>query len=321
MTARGERRYERGVALITVLALIASIGVLVASSVAMSQYSTAETDTFLSLQRSALEAESAANRILWMLLADRAKHADRKLGGKSNTEEERFLADGTEHFVETGGRTVSVRIFDAVAGLDLSGSNPAYRLEKHRGTRDEIREQLAARLRDYVDSDDLAGADGMEKQHYRGAGIPVLPRNRPLQFREEYLWLPGAEKSHLYPEDGVLDAIRLIPPEGMRALSGRPNLYATPVAVIAEQCALTEEEQKHLAEALKLWRNARVPLAETLPPAFSGKLEMNFSTRESGAYTIQVDTASPENPGRRLRVTVRPIAGEKYFEYYQFLLY
>ena len=89
MTARGERRYERGVALITVLALIASIGVLVASSVAMSQYSTAETDTFLSLQRSALEAESAANRILWMLLADRAKHADRKLGGKSNTEEER----------------------------------------------------------------------------------------------------------------------------------------------------------------------------------------------------------------------------------------
>ena len=60
--AGGRKRRERGVALVTVMALIDSIGVLVASAVAISQYSAAETDTFASLQRSALEAESAANR-------------------------------------------------------------------------------------------------------------------------------------------------------------------------------------------------------------------------------------------------------------------
>lgn len=57
--AGGRKRRERGVALVTVMALIASIGVLVASAVAISQYSAAETDTLASLQRSALEAESA----------------------------------------------------------------------------------------------------------------------------------------------------------------------------------------------------------------------------------------------------------------------
>lgn len=53
----------------------------------------------------------------------------------------------------------------------------------------------------------------MESQHYRSAGVPVLPRNRPLQFREELLWLPGAGKLYPPSENGVLDAIRLIPPE------------------------------------------------------------------------------------------------------------
>ena len=42
-------------------------------------------------------------------------------------------------------------------------------------------------------------------------------------------------------------------------------------------------------------------------PGLAGKLEMNFSTRESGAYTIQADSSSPEKPGVRLRMTVRPV--------------
>ena len=53
----------------------------------------------------------------------------------------------------------------------------------------------------------------------------------------------------------------------------------------------------------------------------AGKLEMNFSTRESGAYTIQADASSPENPGVRLRVTVRPVTGSRSFEYYEFFSY
>ena len=134
-----------------------------------------------------------------------------------------------------------------------------------------------------------------------------------MLFRSGKLYLPS--------ENGVLDAIRLIPPEKLRALTGRPNLYATPPAVIAERCALTAEESEQLRNALDLWRKKRLPLAESLPPSLAGKLEMNFSTRESGAYTIQADASSPENPGVRLRVTVRPVTGSRSFEYYEFFSY
>ena len=319
--AGNRRKREHGVALVTVMALIASIGVLVASAVAISQYSAAETDTFASLQRSALEAESAANRTLCLLLSDLAKNADRRLGTETVGTAERFLADGTEHTIAVNGQIVSVQIFDAIAGLDLSGRNPARQFSIPELAKDESREELIARLEDYADSDDLTKPGGMESQHYRNAGIPVLPRNRPLQFREELLWMPGAGKLYPPSENGVLEAIRLVPPEKLRALTGRPNLYATPTFVIAERCMLTAEELEQLRNALDLWRGKRVPLSESLPPGLAGKLEMNFSTRESGAYTIQADSSSPEKPGVRLRMTVRPVTESRNFEYYEFFFY
>lgn len=122
-------------------------------------------------------------------------------------------------------------------------------------------------------------------------------------------------------ENGVLDAIRLIPPEKLRALTGRPNLYATPAAVIAERCALTAEESEQLRNALELWREKRLPLAESLPPGLAGKLEMNFSTRESGAYTIQADASSPENPGRAPQSDRPPGDGEPQFRVLRILLF
>ena len=315
------REQEHGIALITVLALISSIGILVASAVAISQYSTAETDTFSSLLRSSLEAESVANRTLCLLLADRAKYSDRKLGLKGGESEKRFLADGTEHFFVLDNRNIKVRIFDGIAGLDLSGRNPGRQLKYSDSERNERYEQLAAQLEDYVDSDDLVKAGGMEAQHYRDAGIPVLPRNRPVQFREELLWLQNMKEIYPPSDSGLFDAVRLIPPEKMRALTGRPSLYATPISVISERCQLTDEESLELQRALILWQSEQTPLADILSPGLLGRLEMNFSTRESGVYTIRVDTSSQENPGRRLSVTIRPIAGDRNFEYYEFFYY
>jgi len=314
---RNER--ESGVALITVLALMTMLGVLAASAVAVSRYSASETDTFCSMQRSVLEAESVANRTLFLLLSDRAKHADRKLG-ESTPGEERFLADGTKHEFTVNDRPVTVRIFDAVSGIDLSGRNPSARLTPYFSTkeRNEALEILAARLADYTDADELVRNGGLESPHYQATGIPELPRNRPLQFREELFWIPGA--ADLFPADssGRLRAIRLVAPEGLRALSGRESLYASVPETIAARCLLTEAETEQLRQTFEAWRSERKPLAETLPPGLCGKLELQYSVRESGAYTIVVDTASPENPGCRLSVTVRPSATARMIEYYEF---
>lgn len=314
---RNER--ESGVALITVLALMAMLGVLAASAVAVSRYSAAETDTFSSMQRSVLEAESVANRTLFLLLSDRAKYADRKLG-EPTPGGERFLADGTKHEFTVNGRPVTVRIFDAVSGIDLSGRNPSARLTPFFSSKEcnEALEILATRLDDYTDADELVRNGGMESPHYRAAGVPELPRNRPLQFREELLWIPGA--AELFPADstGRLGAIRLIAPEGLRPLAGRESLYASAPEEIAARGLLSVPETELLAHALEAWRSGRKPLAETLPPGLAGKLELHYSVRESGAYTIVADTASPDNPGCRLSVTVRPSANARVIEYYEF---
>ena len=312
---------EHGIALITVLALLSTVSILVASAIAVSQYSAAETDTFSSLQRSALEAESAMNRVICLLLADRSRNADRKLGNASETSEERFLADGTIHHVMVGERSVTIQIFDAIAGLDISGRNPSRHLRDKRLEKDNLREQFLAQLADYVDADDLTSPGGMEVPQYRAAGIPVLPRNRPLQFREELFWLPAAEKFYPPAENGILEAVRLIPPEKLRPLSGRPNLYSTPVAVIAEKCILTPEEEDMLRKAFLLWRTKKQPLQENLPASVSSKLEVNFSSRESGVYSISIDTSSEETPGVCLRAAIRLTVGDIYLEYYDFFYF
>lgn len=311
---RNER--ESGVALIAVLALMTMLGVLAASAVAVSRYSAAETDTFCSMQRSILEAESAANRTLFLLLSDRAKHADRKLG-EPTPGEERFLADGTKHEFTVNDRPVTVRIFDAVSGLDVSGREPARRLFSPQ-ERSEAQETWSARLDDYTDADGLVRNGGMESSHYRAAGIPELPRNRPLQFREELLWIPGT--ADLFPADasGRFSEVRLIAPEGLRPLSGRASLYAASPEEIATRCLAGESETEQLRHAFEAWRAERRPLSETLSPGLLGKLELNYSVRESGAYTIVADTASPDNPGCRLSVTVRPSATARMIEYYEF---
>jgi len=316
-----ENELEHGIALIAVLALIATMGLLAASAVAISRYSAAEVDTFTSLQRSALDAESAANRALCLLLSDRSAHADRQLGEPDASGEERFLADGTTHEFLINGRPVTVRIFDAASGIDISGNNPARQLSTAFPSKkqDQALETLADCLRDYVDRDELVRTNGMEAPRYRAAGIPELPRNQPLQFREELLWIPEGADRIPANSSGCLDRVRIIAPEGLPPLSGRPNLYAENPAGIANRCQLNEEETGQLIHSLKLWKNERKPLSTTLPPGLFGRLKIYYSVRESGIYTIAVDTASPEYPGGRFRMTIRPSAVEFMIEYYEFL--
>ena len=68
---RKERKRESGSALIAVLCLIFTAGLLVTAVVSMSQYNTFTLGTRLALQRSFYTAEGAANRIQWLIAADR----------------------------------------------------------------------------------------------------------------------------------------------------------------------------------------------------------------------------------------------------------
>ena len=129
-------------------------------------------------------------------------------------------------------------------GIDVSGNNPTRQLSFATTDSDkkEQLEKLSNRLNDYVDADDLVRLDSLEATGYENRKLFNLPRNRAMQFKEELRWIPGFKKHYPLTDDGYWSCFRLIAPDNLRMLSGRPNLYSTPLSVLIERCAFNERD-------------------------------------------------------------------------------
>lgn len=318
---RSRNNKESGFALISALALLATLSLLIASAVVLTQYSSAEVDTFDSINRSYYAAESAANQMIMLLAQDRAKNVNRNLGQPLDAQVERFMADGRTHTLEIYGQSVTVQIFDAMRGLDVSGTNPSRQLS-FTTIDSELKEKiaiLANRLDDYADTDDLVRINSMERSDYQNQNIPLLPRNRPLEFKEELRLIPGFTTHYPISENGHFDVFRLIAPEKLKPLRGRPNLYATPLSLLIERCNLRANDAEILQQAFTEWREQGKVLTDILPPGLLAKLTTYFNTMESGIYTIRINTASNETPGSMLTATLLIDFSTAKIEYYEFI--
>ena len=298
----------------------------------MYAYDKKDSYTFSSLTRSSYIAEGAANRLYWLILNDRKKYPQRNIDISDDAlqeDEERYLADGTPHlFEDYYGEKVKYEIRDAVGGMDVSGSMPQRDLiafmgdlEKDSAERERL-EMIGNRLQDYVDSDDLVKLHGMEQSEYLQANLINLPRNRPFQYREEMLLIPEIQQLCQPDNSGRLTSIRLIAPQGLQPIGGRPNLYSSSISQIASRCRLTDMETAELEQAFTEWNKNKTPLKKTLPSGFLKRLEMYYGTSESGFYTVLIDTSSEQQPGIRLAVTFRSQFGNSsQLEFYEYMFY
>lgn len=322
MMKRKNNPRERGFALISTLALLVILSLLIASAVTLTQYLSAEIDTFDNINRSFYLSESAVNRTIVLLAQDRAKYTDRLLGTDTYpaSGEERFLADGRIHVLDIYNTKVSVQIFDAMCGIDVSGNNPSRQLF-FATTDSEKRmqlEKLSNRLEDYVDTDSLVRLGSFESSGYEMRNYFNLPRNRVLQFKEELRWIPGFKNLYSVVDDPYWASFRLIAPEKLRMLSGRPNLYSTSLSVLVERCKFNNLDAEILAKAFEQWQKSGIEFSQTLPPTLYAKLKSYFSTMESGVYTIQV-SGTKDYPGSRMKVTLLIDAGKKMIEFYEYI--
>ncbi len=332
MSRPKRKKTERGIALITMLGVLAAISLLAASAVALSQYAEKDSYTFASFSRSAYIAEGAANRIYWLILNDRKKYPQRNIGSSGDAlqdEGERYLADGVQRILnDYYGEKVKYQICDAVGGMDVSGNLPQRDLmaqmnniKENSESRQKL-ETLGNRLQDYADSDSIPKLNSLERDEYIQLGLEPLPRNRPFQYREEILLIPGMQEFCRLDGSGRLSSIRLTAPDGLQPLGGRSSLYSTPLSQIAQRCRLTDLEISELEQAFIKWNKSKIPLKESLPAGFLSRLEMYFGTAESGFYTILIDTATEQQPGMRLAVTFRPQFGKNaQLEFYEYMLY
>ena len=314
---RRRRDRESGSALLAVLCLLFTAGILTTLTIAISKENTFSIAAQVAQQRAMYTAEGVANRVQFLLAADRSLYPSEFLGETDYeaAETERFLADGLPHEIDYHGETVRFTITDTAGGADFTGSNyrnSILRLSAGREDESEWVDYLTTvsdRIADYIDTDDTATGDGgLEADDYEELGRYPLPRNDALQFREELLWIPGFRR--LYPVDrhGRLSAVRLIPPSGTVSLGRlQPSLLTADASALRSLANLEDEEVDAVLEALQAWREERTPLSESLDSLIITRLNRVFSRAESGNYTVTVE--APPGAGQPFRRLVVSFAG------------
>ncbi len=306
-------------ALVSVLCLIFTAGILTAAVLSLSKSGTFTVAAHVELQRSMLIAEGAANRVQWLLAADRNLNPNDKPGSVdySTFEYERFMADGVRHTINYYGENVQVQVFDALRGWDMGKNNYSAVLNTVSNQKDagedviDLCEEVSQLLADYLDSDDNINERGMESADYEDAMQKPLPRNGEMQFREELLYIKGFAELFPPDKDGKLSVVRLIPPENTSDLSGNPSLFAATREEIALKLNdLGDDELDNIMDALEKWRNDKELLSETLDEELYAQLVSKFSTVESGAYTVVISAPeTPENGARPFRKLIFTYAG------------
>ncbi|MBQ4328836.1 MAG: general secretion pathway protein GspK [Lentisphaeria bacterium] len=313
MTKR--RIFRHNAALISVLCLIFTAGILTAATLAISQSGTFSIAAHVELQRSMLVAEGVANRIQFLLAADRDMNPDDKPGEVDYTtfEHDRYMADGVKHTIEYHGEEVSFTVHDTVKGWDMSRTNFQKVLDMIANQDDagddvvDLVNQVSHRLGDYLDTDDDIKEYGQEATDYEDQLKKPLPRNADMQFREELLYIEGFTELFPLDKNGRLSSIRLIPPENTSSLSGTPGLFAATREMIELECDLSEDELDTVMDALDRWKNEQELLSDTLDEELLAKIKSKFSTVESGAYTVEI--SSPSDKPRPFRKLIFSYAG------------
>ena len=338
MTARcllTDRR-QSGSALIAVLALLFTAGIITTATVAISRMNTFDISSHLELQRSMYIAEGAANRIQFLISADANLYPGEALGYTDYAEytHDRFLADGVEHYLDYYGTPLKFVITDALGGLNFTGTNYRDTLTMLNSNYiddtawTEELDILKKRLDDYRDSDDSVQEDSLESAEYEELFRAPLPRQDALQFREELLWIPGFRDLIAPDRDGRLSRVRLIPPANTvnENRGRRPSLFSADLFTLRTYTGLTEDEAKTVLEALEQWKTERRLLTDSLDAELLAGLS-KFSGNESGYYTVVIEPDRRENdrPFRKLAFSYEnfPIGGpeNQVLKYLEWMLY
>ena len=199
MSRLDNRQSESGSALVAVLCLIFTAGMLAAATLMLSKYGTFTIQAHVELQKSLYINEGVANRVQYLIAADRSLYSTVEVGRTDYAEYEhdRFFADGVVHHLNYYGTPVEFTITDACSGYDLSAGNFQNTLNRISNSdlfdetlHDSI-DNLSAALTDYMDSGDELSLNGFEEADYEDIGMSPLPRNSAPQFREELAWVVG----------------------------------------------------------------------------------------------------------------------------------
>ena len=342
------RRGESGIALISVLLLIATGSLLALMVMSISKTTSFTVMPFVQLQRSYYVLEGMAQRIQFLISADRQLYGNPQQLNVDNYSEydtDRYLPDAVPHFMDYYGTPVVFTIQDAAGPVNLQGSNFQQALQQFRNFVDEendftdLIEDLTYIITDYIDTDDSpTDTNSWEADEYYEAGMSPLPRNGTITDRNEFAFIPGLTELFPIDQDGRLSYIRLIPPAIANVtIDGNPDIFGVTDDWLVLACDLDESDLMDLHQAIADFHSVdRVPLSESLQSDSTVMTKINNYVRwnSSGVYTVIIRPAVTDRygnelekkiPGRRLVFTYTPnaISGAKngYVPFYEWMFF
>ena len=342
------RRGESGIALISVLLLIATGSLLALMVMSISKTTSFTVMPFIQLQRSYYVLEGMAQRIQFLISADRELYGNPQQLNVDNYSEydtDRYLPDAVPHYMDYYGTPVVFTIKDAAGPVNLQGTNFQQALQQFRNFVDEendftdLLEDLNYIITDYVDTDDSpTDTNSWEADEYDEVGMTPLPRNGAITDRNEFAYIPGMTDLFPIDQDGRLSYIRLIPPATAGVtIDGNPDIFGVTDDWLVLACDLDESDLQDLHEAIAEFHSIdRVPLTENLSSESTVMTKINNYVRwnSSGVYTVIIRPAVTDEygeelekkiPGRRLVFTYTPSpvtgATNGYVAFYEWMFF
>ncbi len=310
---------------------------MVAHMVVVSRVSRVEAKVLADRHSLRHTAESAAEWAYWMYVNDRRQFpaAHRDLLAEQPLVETRgnqppWLADGRTYTLTPPDKPgapfrvqsedenapgtdiqVTVRIEDVNRGYSLQGNAPQRNIDDSFLNLEENEEMRAFldRLADYTDQDRLTRLDGLEQPQYDSRGEPALPRDGPLEFREEVLWIPGVVEAFRRGADGneharsVLNLFQPVPPPGRKMPnSKKPSIFAASPTLIRQKLDLGLGQAEAVLQALERAESENLPLATLISPDILQQIRRHFSAGESGVATFVATARAPGGTSRQVQI-------------------
>jgi general secretion pathway protein K len=164
---------ERGVALITVLWVLALLSVLAAALVSQTHVELQIARNMKETARARALAEGGVFLTIPHLL--------------DSSLETQWRPDGQERLVEYGGGTIRITLQDEAGKIDLNAAPDELLagIFAVLGVGSDESARLVDAIADWKDEDDLRRLNGAERDDYRRAGLAWVPRNGPFEAVDE----------------------------------------------------------------------------------------------------------------------------------------
>jgi len=219
-------KQQRGIALITILVMVA-LASIIAATIVKRQYLTADNTAYMMRQNQALQYTKSAEYFLSELLIQDAKNSP-----KADYLQESWAQPLPPFPVEDG--MISAQLEDESGKFNLNSllknanepNENTRRVFENLLVRVGLPAELSQAVLDWQDADDLtSGAMGAESQYYLSAGLGYVPPNRMFNSVEELKMVRGFEGQNYQRIAPYLSALP--------SIDTKININTAPVIVLA----------------------------------------------------------------------------------------